>query len=495
MRECSLTSGQSQYIALLSVIAVLSCGAVHAGSDTEISVGFPRGDTLYADEEERMMMVDVTVRNYDPSDGHYAVTVTHGGAVVHRTSLLLADRPDDTWVGKYQYTVGSGPRDSLGRYDVRVSTEFGTSVGGGTFYFLGTVPESGPASPASADPDRQPDGDASWPDITGMPAVRLSVADYGFLIIVGVVAVVIIGIAAAAARSRRGRRVEEKPYSYPYRRSETEGYGQSGQTRRGGQAAAPRPGSSTATPVRGAMPAGFAPAAARPRSPDPPAAPSGRGLTGNEVIILDTSAVNNAMQTRLGMRDDRWQYRRASDYLYGNLDRVRITKSGSREGIWGRLRPEYREKFKERECRIPHGGYSAHQKRLNAALDGLSDDEVEDWIRRKIWSLQKQCSEGKGTMELRDSLSGVDLDRDDERADAENRILDGGLVSAARDVLAGDARKRDTSIAAQAVAIAGSDEAVFVSNDYDHHTLLAPAIRELAPNMRVISLKEFDGMC
>lgn len=489
MRECSLTSGPSPYIALLSVIAVLSCGAAHAGPDTEISVGFPGGDTLYADGEERMMMVDVTVRNYDPSDGHYAVTVTHDGMVIHRTSLLLADRPDGTWVGRYQYTVGSGPHDSLGRYDVRVGTEFGTSVGGGTFHFLGTVPEAGPASPASTGPDLQQDGDAAWPDIPGMPAIQMSVADYGFLIITGVIAAAVIGIAAAVARSRRGRGGREVPYSYPYRRSEGGAYPPPQPRHR------PQPGSATPAPVRGAMPAGSKAAAVRPREGSRPSAPAASGLTGKEIIILDTSAVNNAMQTRLGMQEDRWQYRRASDYLYGHLDMVHITKSGSREGIWGRLRPEYREKFKERECRIPHVEYSAHQKRLNAALDGLSDDEVEDWIRRKIWSLQKQCSEGKGTRELRDSLSGVDLDVESERADAENRILDGGLAPAARDVLAGDARKRDTSIAAQAVAIAGSDDAVFVSNDYDHHTLLASAIRGLAPNMRVISLKDFDGMC
>lgn len=494
MRECSMTSGTSPYIALLSMIAVLSCGAAHAGPDTEISVGFPGGDTLYADGRERMMMVDVTVRNYDPSDGHYAVTVTHDGAVVHRTGLALADRPDDTWVGKYQYTVGSGPHDSLGRYDVRVTTEFGTSMGAGTFYFLGTVPEAGPASPASAGPDLRPGGDTQWPDIPGMPAMQLSVADYERIILLGIIAVAVIIAVAAVARSRRGRGDRESPYSYPYRRSEGGAYHPPAPQRHRRQAARPQPGSTAQTPVRGAMPAGFK-AAGQPREKSQPSAPATSGLTGKEIIILDTSAVNNAMQTRLGIQEDRWQYRRASDYLYGHLDRVHITKSGSREGIWGRLRPEYIEKFKERECRIPHGDYSAHQKRLNAALDGLSDDEVEEWIRRKIWSLQKRCSEGKGTRELRDSLSGVDLDVESERTDAENRILDGGLVSAARDVLADDARKRDTSIAAQAVAIAGSDDAVFVSNDYDHHTLLAPAMRDLAPNMRVISLKDFDGMC
>jgi len=234
--------------------------------------------------------------------------------------------------------------------------------------------------------------------------------------------------------------------------------------------------------------------------PVPPRTSSG-GLSGTETVILDSSAIVSVMKTRLGMSDGGVRYARAADYLYLNLGWVCVTKAGSREqrpAYMGRLRhlkPEYDRTFRRCERQVDHGAYAGYQSLLDDAVDRLPDDETDGWICAKMRSLQRMVSGGAGDPGLRAVLDGADLDARESRNEAENRILDTRLRTAARNLLASEVKRRDTAIAAQAAAIAGSGDAILVSDDYDIHTLLAAPLREIAPRMRVMSLRDFDAMC
>jgi len=471
-RPITVTAVHARYVAALSLAIILSCGAAHAGPDTEIAVGFPDGDTLYAGSPERMMRIDVTVRNYDPADGHYSVSVSHGGLIVHSTSLFLADRPNDVWVGQYQYTVGSGPHDSVGSYNVRVSTEFGTSVGAGTFHFVDAVPGASPAAPAAVRSDQAPAGGAAGSGTPGAPVRSSPGLDYERLIVLGVMAAAVIGIVAAVARSRRGRRVKEDLYSYPHRRSEDGIY------------PPPQPMQSRPQTVRREV-----------SHPVQAVSP----LSGTEIIILDTSAMTKVMEAHLGLQNSGKRYRRTSDYVYHNLDKVFNTVSGLNEqdslygGRRSHLGQEYEKTFKGRN-KLLGLEYSEYKKQLDSVPDGLSIYDENEWIVGKIKSLKDRCSDAGADPRLRDILGDARLDGYMSQRAAGVRVRE-TCREAALEILTSDIRSQDSAIAAQAVAAAQQADVVFVSRDYDHHTVLAGRMKELADRLLVISLDKFEEMC
>lgn len=395
------------HLAALAVLVLASCSLAYAEPDAATAVAFTDGYTPHADGPVTAMSFEDAVENRGPSGGLHAVEVTHDG----------------TLAGSYQYTIQSDGHVPAGRYDVHLSTEFGTSGGNGTPH----------------------------------PGYSLQTSDGAYVVMAASAAAV-----AAAVVATRGRRCG---HACPYPHPESE----------------PDPG-------------------CRMRRSWPSGTPAG-GISGTEVIILDSSAIVAVMKTRLGMHDGRTRPVRAAGYLYRNLGRVCVTKAGSREqrpaymGRLRHLRPEYDRTFKGCERRVDHGSYAGYQSLLDDAVDRLSDDAADGWICAKLRSLQRLLEGGAGGPGLRGVLDGADLDVRESRIEAENRILDSPLRAAARDLLASEVRRRDTAIAAQAAAIAGSGDAILVSDDYDIHTLLAGPLRSIAPRMRVMSLQEFDALC
>ncbi len=124
------------------MLPYLDGSAAHAYEDTRITVDFPGGDTLHLENNERVMQIGVIIENYNPSDGHYFMTVTHDGEIVKETNLLVEDYRNDLWKSSAAYTVFGQSAEPAGEYKVLVYTELGGEVGTATFYV------DSPASPA-----------------------------------------------------------------------------------------------------------------------------------------------------------------------------------------------------------------------------------------------------------------------------------------------------------------------------------------------------------